>query len=77
MTKLPKQCKLRNMSKLKVDSGKCIGCGLCVSIAGDCFKLNDNGKAEATCEGDQKKDGNAKVMEAIESCPVQAITISK
>lgn len=61
------------MSKIKVDPVKCIGCGLCTSIVEDCFRINDQGKAEAVCEC--KEEGcEAKVKEAIESCPVQAIT---
>lgn len=62
------------MSKLKVDAEKCIGCGLCVSIAKDCFKLDDNGKAEVTCECDKVKGCDTKSKEATEACPVQAIT---
>jgi len=63
------------MSKIRVDPTKCIGCGLCTSIAEDCFRLNDQGKAEGICEC---KDSacQAKVKEAVESCPVQAITTS-
>lgn len=60
------------MQKISVDPIKCIGCGLCVSIAEDCFRLNDQGKAQAVCEC--KDEGcNAKVKDAVESCPVTAI----
>lgn len=64
------------MSKIKVDPVKCIGCGLCLSIAEDCFRINDQGKAEAVegCEGDEGCKGcEEKIKEATESCPVQAI----
>lgn len=59
------------MPKIKVDPKKCIGCGLCASIAEKSFKMNDDGKAETiTPLGDDK----AKIQEAIDSCPVLAIS---
>ena len=62
------------MSKAVVDPVKCIGCGLCVSIAEKVFKIGNQGKAEAIgdCQGDEECE--AQVKEAIESCPVQAIS---
>jgi ferredoxin len=58
------------MPKVKVDPKKCIGCGLCTSIAEKSFKMNDDGKAEAIVP---TGDSDAKIKEAIESCPVSAI----
>lgn len=55
--------------KAKVDQESCIGCGMCTRIAPDSFQLNDDGKAEFTKESDD----NA-VQEAIESCPVSAVS---
>ncbi|MGB9637372.1 MAG: ferredoxin [Microgenomates group bacterium] len=62
------------MSKVLVDQVKCIGCGLCVSIADKVFKMNEQGKSEAIggCEGDEECE--EKIKEAVESCPVQAIS---
>jgi ferredoxin len=55
------------MSDVKVDKGKCIGCGLCENICPEGFKLGDEGKAMV-------KDENAPCIdEAISSCPVEAI----
>lgn len=55
--------------KIKVDKDKCIGCGLCVSIAEKAFELNDEGKvAVLETEEDEKL-----IEDAIESCPVGAI----
>lgn len=67
------------MKKVKVDPVKCIGCGLCVSIAEKVFKMNEQGKSE-TIEGyevRQLADGGVegKVQEAIDACPVAAILI--
>jgi len=61
------------MPKIIVDPVKCIGCGLCVSLAEKVFKINDQGKSEVIgeCEGDEGCE--EKVQESIESCPVQAI----
>lgn len=63
------------MKKPKIDQGKCIGCGLCANLTNDkVFRINDEGKAEiyGGCEGWEGCD--EKVAEAIESCPVQAIS---
>lgn len=62
------------MKKIKIDAENCIGCGLCFSIAEKTFKLNDNGKAEVV---ETPKDNEKKVQEAIDSCPVQAISFEE
>jgi ferredoxin len=53
---------------VRVDKSKCIGCGLCVSICGEVFELKGD---KATIKA--QKDVPC-VKEAIESCPVNAIT---
>jgi len=53
---------------VKVDKEKCIGCGLCASICGEVFVMKD-GKSVVKA---QKKIPCVK--EAIESCPVSAIS---
>lgn len=58
------------MKKIKIDPKKCIGCGLCASIAEKAFKLNTEGKAEIFQIEDEDEN---KITEAIESCPVGAI----
>ncbi len=57
----------------KVDQDKCIGCGMCVSMCPDCFKLNDTGKAESTCTGDNC-ECNCDLDSVVASCPVGAIS---
>ncbi len=54
---------------IKVNKEKCIGCGLCPSICGEVFEMGTDGKARVKA---QKKIPCVK--EAIESCPVSAIT---
>lgn len=59
--------------KITVDKDKCIGCGACVAIASESFKLGDDGKAEVIePAGDKEKE----IRNAAEGCPVGAIKIS-
>lgn len=60
--------------KIVVDKDKCIGCGTCVAIAPQSFRLTDDGKAEPI---EPAGDSGEKIKEAAESCPVTAITITK
>jgi len=57
------------MKKIVVDSKKCIGCGICVSICPDIFEMGADGKSEVINEA--AEGGEA----AASSCPVSAITI--
>jgi ferredoxin len=59
---------------VEIDKKKCIGCGLCVSISPEVFKMGDSGTAQVKDMNADKKFEN-KVKEAAESCPVQAIKI--
>lgn len=57
--------------KIKVDPNICIGCGSCTAIAPNSFIMTDEGKAEPkNPAGDSEKT----IQEAIDSCPVAAIT---
>lgn len=58
--------------QVKVDEDKCIGCGACVAVAPKTFKLNDMGKCEVILPVGDKLET---VKEAVESCPVEAITV--
>ncbi len=57
---------------VSIEKEKCIGCGSCVAIAPDIFKL-ENGKANAIKqpETDEEKQ---KVTEAVNICPTDAIS---
>lgn len=60
-----------NVAKIpKVDKEKCIGCGVCVSIAPEVFELGDDGKSHVRSKACDKK-----CEEAANACPVGAITI--
>jgi len=54
---------------VKVDPNTCIGCGLCESICEDVFEVKDDGKSHV-----KKQSGDPCVDEAIEQCPVEAIS---
>ena len=55
---------------VKVDKGKCIGCGACVAICSDVFEMGSDGKSSVKNDDDSAECVN----QAIESCPVQAIS---
>ena len=56
--------------KVRVDQEKCIGCGLCTSLAEAVFSFNDDGRADA---GPVSPDDEEAVQNAMASCPVEAI----
>lgn len=60
------------MAKIKIDKKKCLGCGACVSLCPACFKIGEDGKAEAVKEQCESQDCDLK--EVINSCPTQAIS---
>jgi len=54
---------------IKINKETCIGCGTCAAVCAEAFELDDEGKAQVI------KDEEADcVKEAVESCPVQAIS---
>ena len=55
---------------MKVDESLCIGCGLCVRIAPDCFYLTEEEKS-AVKKGADKNSPQA--QQAMASCPMAAI----
>ena len=55
---------------ISVNKDTCIGCGTCVSLCPNSFKMNDDGKSEAISQED-----NECAQKAAESCPVQAIKV--
>lgn len=58
--------------KAIVNQDTCIGCGLCISTVPEVFEVNADGKAEAC--GHTIDENRAAVQEAIDACPVQAIS---
>lgn len=58
--------------KLEVKQDLCIGCGACVNTCPNVFSFNNEGYAQAIVE-DIKEEDQEKAMEALESCPTDAI----
>lgn len=58
----------------KIDPIKCIGCGTCLALAPNTFRMNEENKAEVFNEtGDDAET----IQMACDSCPTQAITIEQ
>lgn len=60
--------------KPTIDQDKCIGCGACVSVCQDVFKLTKEGKAKV--KENYPKNASC-IEEAAAGCPVQAIKLKK
>lgn len=63
----------KTAKKIVVDQEVCIGCGGCVGVAPEHFKLNDEGKSEVIKQYDEAD--RELIEEAINACPVQAISL--
>ncbi len=56
--------------KIAIDEEKCIGCGSCAAVCSEYFEMDfDKGKAVVK----KQPDNFAKIREAMEICPTQAI----
>jgi len=59
---------------IKINQETCIGCGFCVSVAPQVFRLNEENKSELI-EGADLDQLADKIKEAADGCPVQAIAV--
>lgn len=59
--------------KIIIDKDLCIGCGTCVGITPEHFKLGSDGKSEVIKQ--YTKEDDKVITEAKNSCPVSAISI--
>ena len=58
--------------KAIVDEDTCIGCGLCCGVCPEVFRMDDEDKAEAFALTEESN--KSQVQEAIDGCPVEAIS---
>ncbi len=57
--------------KLFIDRDLCIGCGLCSTINGEIFVMDDTSIATVAAQPDAANEADA--LDAVQSCPVGAI----
>ncbi len=57
------------MAEIKVDKTTCIGCKLCANICSEVFEMREDKKAHVKAQKDLPC-----VDDAIDSCPVEAIS---
>ena len=58
--------------KALVDQNTCIGCGMSCGICEAVFRMNEEGKAEAYQAA--TAENQSEVQDAMDSCPVSAIS---
>jgi len=63
------------MKKVKIDESTCIGCGTCVALCPEVFELGEDGKAKVKLQNSKTPKLQAEIDEAIEVCPVKAISL--
>ncbi len=62
--------------KVKVDTTKCSGIGLCEVTAPSVFEIGDDGQAHAITP-EPASDKRAEVEEAVNNCPTGALSIDE
>lgn len=62
--------------KVKVDTTKCSGIGLCEATAPAVFEIGDDGQANAI-NPEPTEDERAEVDEAVHNCPTGALSIEE
>lgn len=58
---------------VSVDAGRCIACGMCACAAPEVFRIE--GTASAVIAQPERR--NARVRDAANGCPVNAITVTR
>lgn len=61
--------------KASVDANLCVGCGLCVEICPDVFKMD--GALAVVLDSPRTPQAEADCREAKDQCPVCAISVSE
>ena len=61
---------LRDVATLKLDGGKCIGCGMCLLVCPHAVLSQTNGKVEI-----RDRDACMECGACAQNCPVKAVTV--
>lgn len=64
------------MEKIIINKERCIGCGMCVHKNPDYIIFDEMGQADPTDKAVDPKD-KPSVLESVESCPTEAITVEE
>lgn len=60
--------------RIEVDLGKCTGHGICETIAGDVFEVDDDGSVRI--HGDQRPEADrTRMQQAVTQCPAAALAL--
>ena len=62
------------MEKININKDQCIGCGMCVHTHPEYLIFDENGQAEPV-DKEIKKEDKISILESIEACPTEAISI--
>ncbi|MEV2250672.1 ferredoxin [Streptomyces sp. NPDC050147] len=60
--------------RVKVDTERCVGAGMCALTAPSVFTQDDDGFSEVL-PGREDGGGDPLVREAVRACPVRAVTV--
>lgn len=58
-----------------IGSDVCVGCGACVDICPEVFEMSEDDDVAEVKVDEVPEDAEESCREAVESCPVEAITI--
>ena len=61
--------------KISVDRDRCIGSGICESIAADVFEVQDDGTMELLTD-DVAETDRERIQQAVARCPTVALNIA-
>ncbi len=64
------------MSRVQVDRDRCVGSGVCESLAPEVFELDDGGVLQVHRE-EPGPDDLAAVRDAVQSCPARALALTE
>lgn len=65
------------MATVSVDRVKCVGLGVCESLAPDKFEVNDDGELVLFEDGTFSESERPSIEAAVQGCPVEALRIAE